>query len=395
MRCGVKINMYQIDKEYVLDMRHRIHEYPETDFDLPKTTTLVKRELEKMGIPYTEKYSEGSVVGYINPEKKDFTIGIRADMDALWIQEENDIPFKSKIDGKMHACGHDAHTAMLLGAAKTLKEIEEQIACRVILLFQPSEEGVKSGAAKMVQNGIMDEIDIIIGMHVEGTMKSGKMGVCKRESQASSRTFTVEVFGSTAHATLPHSGNDALAAAVNIYTDIQRMLTRRIDPFAEYVCSIGKFHSGTAQNIVPDYATMTGTIRTYNIDVDKKIITYIEELSDRIAQNYGCTAKVTSNLKCLVVYNDPELSDRALAAMEKVIGKENIAPMQRKLGAEDFSQYLRKKPGVFMRIGTKNVEKGITTLAHNNDFMIDEDVLDKGSAVFVQFVLDNMNGVEV
>lgn len=387
--------MYRIDKEYVLEMRHRIHEYPETDFDLPRTTALVKEELEKMKIPYTEKYCEGSVVGYINPEKKDFTIGIRADMDALYIQEINDIPFKSKIDGKMHACGHDAHTAMLLGAAKALKEIESQITCRVILLFQPSEEGVKSGAAQMVQNGIMDEIDIIIGMHVEGTMEAGKMGVCKRESQASSRNFTVEVFGSTAHATLPHSGNDALAAAVNIYTDIQRMLTRRIDPFAEYVCSIGKFHSGTAQNIVPDYATMTGTIRTYNIDVDKQIITYIEELSDRIAQNYGCTVKVTSNLKCLVVYNDPELSDRALEAMGKVIGKENIAPMQRKLGAEDFSQYLSKKPGVFMRIGTRNEAKGITTLAHNNDFMIDEDVLDKGSATFVQFVLDNMNGVEV
>ena len=388
-------NMYRIDKEYVLEMRHRIHEYPETDFHLPRTTALVKGELEKMGIPYTEKYSEGSVVGYINPEKKHFTIGIRADMDALFIQEVNDIPFKSKIDGQMHACGHDAHTAMLLGAAKALKEIEDKIACRVLLLFQPSEEGVKSGAKQMVQNGVMDEIDIIIGMHVEGTMEAGKMGVCKRESQASSRTFTVEVFGNTAHATLPHSGNDALAAAVNIYTDIQRMLTRRIDPFAEYVCSIGKFHSGTAQNVVPDYATMTGTIRTYNMDVDKQIFTYIEELAERIAQNYGCTTKVTSNVKCLVVYNDPTLSDCALEAMGKVIGKENIVPMQKKLGAEDFSQYLTKKPGVFMRIGTKNEDKGITTLAHNNNFMIDEDVLDKGSAVFVQFVLDNMNGVEV
>lgn len=387
--------MYQIDKEYVLEMRHRIHEYPETDFHLPRTTALVKGELKKMGIPYTEKYSEGSVVGYINPEKKHFTIGIRADMDALFIQEVNDIPFKSKIDGQMHACGHDAHTAMLLGAAKALKEIEDKLACRVILLFQPSEEGVKSGAKQMVQNGVMDEIDIIIGMHVEGTMEAGKMGVCKRESQASSRTFTVEVFGKTAHATLPHSGNDALAAAVNIYTDIQRMLTRRIDPFLEYVCSIGKFHSGTAQNVVPDYATMTGTIRTYDMDVDKQIFTYIEELAERIAQNYGCTTKVTSNVKCLVVYNDPTLSDCALEAMGKVIGKENIVPMQKKLGAEDFSQYLTKKPGVFMRIGTKNEDKGITTLAHNNNFMIDEDVLDKGSAVFVQFVLDNMNGVEV
>ena len=129
---------YKIDKDYVLNIRHALHEYPEIGFDLPRTTALVKSELDKMGIPYTEKYGEGSVVGYINPEAENYTIGLRADMDALLIQEINDIPFKSKIDGQMHACGHDAHTAMLLGAAKTLKEIERELTCRVMLLFQPS-----------------------------------------------------------------------------------------------------------------------------------------------------------------------------------------------------------------------------------------------------------------
>lgn len=383
---------FRIDKDYVVSIRHALHEYPEIGFDLPRTTTLVKSELEKMGIPYTEKFGPGSVVGYINPKQADFTIGLRADMDALLIQETNDISFKSKIDGQMHACGHDAHTAMLLGTAKALKEIEQELTCKVMLLFQPSEEGLQSGAAVMVENGVMDEIDIIAGMHVEGTMDAGKMGVCKGPSQASSRNLKIEFFGNTAHATLPHSGNDSLAAIVNAYTNIQTTLARKVNPIAEYVYSIGRLQGGTTQNVVPDYAQMLGTIRTFDMDVDKLIIDTVEEVAEHTAKNFGCTCKVTSNLKCFVVFNDYELSDRALQAMKKIIGEENIAPMPKKMGAEDFSRYLQKKPGVFMRIGTRNVEKGITTLAHNNDFMIDEDVLDKGSATMVQFVLDMMKG---
>lgn len=384
---------YQIDKDYIISIRHRIHEYPEIGFDLPRTTALVKSELEKMGIPYTEKYGQSSVVGYINPEAKNFTIGLRADMDALLIQEENDIPFKSKIDGHMHACGHDAHTAMLLGAAKALKEIEDKLTCRVMLLFQPSEEGLKSGAGVMVENGVMDEIDIILGAHVEGTMDAGKMGVCSGESQASSRNLKMEFFGNTAHATLPHSGHDALAAAVNAYTNIQMALARKVNPLVEYVYSIGKLEGGTTQNVVADYAYMLGTIRTFDMNVDKLIIDTVEEVAEHTAMNFGCKAQVTSAVKSLVVYNDPHLSECVLKTIGKVIGEDNIAPMPKKMGAEDFSRYLTKKPGVFLRVGTRNMEKGIGTLAHNNDFMIDEEVLDKGSATFVQFVLDYMGGV--
>lgn len=384
---------YQIDKDYIISIRHKIHEYPEIGFDLPRTTALVKSELEKMGIPYTEKYGESSVVGYINPEAKDFTIGLRADMDALLIQEENDIPFKSKIDGHMHACGHDAHTAMLLGAAKALKEIEDKLTCRVMLLFQPSEEGIKSGAGVMVENGVMDEIDIILGAHVEGTMDAGKMGVCIGESMASSRNLKMEFFGNTAHATIPNSGHDALAAAVNTYTNIQMVLARKVNPLADYVYSIGRLEGGTTQNVVADYAYMLGTIRTFDMNVDKLIIDTVEKVAEHTAMNFGCKAQVTSAVKSLVVYNDPHLSECVMKTMGKVIGKDNVVSMSKKLSSEDFSRYLTKKPGVFFRLGTRNKAKGIGTLAHNNDFMIDEEVLDKGSATFVQFVLDYMGGV--
>ena len=381
------------DKDYIISLRREIHEHPEIGFDLTRTVALVKRELDALGIEYTEKYGESSVVGIINPEKKHFTIGIRADMDALLINEKTDLPYKSKIPGQMHACGHDAHTAMLLGTAKALKAIEEKIDCRVMLVFQPSEEGIRSGAAELVKGGLMDEIDVIIGMHVENWLKTGEVGVCPGNSMASSRSFRIDFFGKSAHATLPHTGIDALAVAVRAYNDIQYMLARELNPFAKYVLSIGKLEGGTSQNIVADHAYMLGTVRTFDMALDSFIIKRIEEIAHRCAGDIGATAKVDTSLKASVVYNNPYVSSLVLESAKKVGA---LTPkMPEKLSSEDFSQYLTKKPGVFFRLGTKNEEKGCVTLPHNNDFLIDEDAFALGSDTCVQFVLDNMSGIDM
>ena len=383
------------DKDYILSLRHELHEYPEIGFDLPKTISVVKRELERLDIVYTEKYGESSVVATINPEKSHFTIGIRADMDALLIEEKTDLPFISKIKGQMHACGHDAHTAMLLGTAKALKAMEDKIACRVMLIFQPSEEGVRSGAKELVNGGLMDEIDVIIGMHVENWLESGTVGVCKGSSMASSRNLRIDFYGATAHATLPHTGIDALAAAVRTYNDIQYMLAREMNPFAKYVYSIGKLEGGTTQNVIADHAYMLGTIRTFDMEVDSFLIRRIGEIAESCAKEIGARAEVNSSLKALVVYNNPYISDLVLDSAAKVVGAENIVHMPEKLSSEDFSQYLTQKPGVFIRLGTRNAEKGCTTLPHNNDFKIDEDAFPIGTDTCVQFVLDNMNGINM
>ncbi len=383
------------DKDYIISLRREIHEYPEIGFDLPKTIAVVKRELDKIGIEYTEKYGESSVVAIINPDKSQFTIGIRADMDALLIQETNDIPYKSKIDGKMHACGHDAHTAMLLGTAKALYSMRDKINCRVMLVFQPSEEGIRSGAEALCSGGVMNEIDIIIGLHVENWLESGKIGVCKGNSMASSRNLRINFHGATAHATLPHSGKDALAAAVRAYNDFQFMLTRELNPFAKYVFSIGKLSAGTTQNVVADRAEMLGTIRTFDMKLDEYLDRRVHEILDGISRDTGVETEIKSDLKAYVVYNNPYISDLVLASAAKVVGDDNIANMPEKLSSEDFSQYLLHKPGVFVRLGTRNAEKGCTTLPHNNDFMLDEDALVLGSDTCVQFVLDNMGGVDM
>ena len=383
------------DKDYIISLRHEIHEYPEIGFDLPKTIAVVKRELENLGIEYTTEYGESSVVGIINPDKKHFTIGIRADMDALLIEEKTDLPFKSKIKGQMHACGHDAHTAMLLGTAKALKAMEDKISCRVMLVFQPSEEGIRSGAEELVKGGLMDEIDVIIGLHIENWLPSGSIGICKGSSMASSRNFRVDFHGATAHATLPHSGVDALATAVRTYNNIQYMLGREINPFSKYVCSVGKLSGGTSQNIIADYAYMLGTIRTFDMELDSFLIRRIEEIANNTAKEVGAKAVLDTSLKAFVVYNNPYISDLVLKSGEKIVGKDNIVNMPEKLSSEDFSQYLTKKPDVFIRLGTRNEEKGCVTLPHNNDFLIDEDAFEIGSDTCIQFVLDNMNGIDM
>lgn len=383
------------DKDYILSLRHEIHEYPEIEFELPRTIAVVKRELDNLGIEYTEDYGESSVVGVINPDKKHFTIGIRADMDALLIEEKADVPFKSKIKGQMHACGHDAHTAMLLGTAKALKAMEDKITCRVMLIFQPSEEGVRSGAQELVNGGLMDEVDVIVGMHIENWLPCGKIGVHPGTSMASSRNFRVDFYGKTAHATLPHSGVDALAAAVRTYNNIQYMTGREINPFAKYVCSVGKLSGGTTQNVIADHAYMVGTIRTFDMEVDNFLVKRISEIATNAANEVGAQATVETTLQAYVLYNNPYLSELAIDAASKVIGKENIADMPEKLSSEDFSNYLTKKPGVFIRLGTRNEQKGCVTLPHNNDFLIDEDAFPLGTDTCVQFVLDNMNGIDM
>ena len=350
--------MFEIDNDYIVRIRREIHQYPETDFDLPKTVAVVKRELEAMGIEYTEKYGEGSVVGYINPEKEGFTIAMRADMDALCIPEKADVPYKSKIPDKMHACGHDAHTAMLLGAAKALKAMEKDLNCRVKLFFQPSEEGMKSGSEMMCANGVMDDVDVIVGQHIETLLDAGTMGVRSGFAQASSRNFKIEIFGEPTHATTPQEGIDALGIAVRIYNDVQHFMLREVDPFEKCVCSIGTMHAGKGQNNIADYAEMLGTIRALDMRVDEFIINRLEKTVKNRAEEAGAKWKLTAPLKTVSVYNDPELSAKVLESLEKVVGKENIREMPIKLGAEDFSRYQTKKPGVLFRLGVRNEEKG-------------------------------------
>ena len=384
-----------VDKEYIIKLRHEIHEYPELEFDLPKTLAVVRRELDALQIPYTEAYGKSSIVGYLNPQCKDFTIGIRADMDALPLTEKTDLPYASKRPGIMHACGHDAHTAMLLGTAKALKSVEKNLACRVLLVFQACEEGALSGAREMVADGLMDKIDVIIGVHIENWLEHGTVGVGEGACMAASHPVRIEFFGKTAHATLPQSGINALAMAVNTYNGIQTMLATTIDPFAKYVCCVGQLTAGSTNNVIPDYAEMKISLRTYDTVLEKQIVDSIRAIAENAAAVQGGTVTITEEAKALPVINNPIVRQAILDSAAKILGAENVVPMPIKMSSEDFSFYVDKKPGALIRLGTRNAEKGCVTLPHNNDFMLDEDALDVGSKVCVQFVLDHMGGMQL
>ena len=382
----------RIDNEYIKQLQHELHRIPELGFDLPRTVAVVKRELDQIGIDYTEKYGKGSIVAELNPEKKEFTIAIRADMDALAITEQSGVEYTSEIEGRMHACGHDAHTAILVGTAKALFEMKDEIACRVRFIFQPSEECPVSGAKMMIDNGVMDGVNVIICLHV-CECNSGEIGVCVGAHQAASRPFKLEFFGESTHAATPQNGKDALAAAVRAYTSIKLMTATELNPMEKYVCSIGKLIGGTAQNIITDYAEMVGTIRTFNRETDSYIIGRIESIAKSIEAEMGVKYKLTTHLKSGVVYNNPKIAELVRAAAEKVVGKEKTVTAGMRLGAEDFAFYGEIAPATLFRLGIYNEEKGCIARAHNSDFIVDDDVLHLGAETFVQFVLDNMNGI--
>lgn len=384
-----------VDKDYILSIRRELHMYPEVAFDLPRTTALIRRELEAMGIPYTEQYGKSSIVGFINPDCKGFSIGLRADTDALPLTEKTGLPFASQHEGRMHACGHDAHTAMLLGTAKALKRVERELSCKVVLLFQACEEGEFSGAKLMVEDGVCDLFDVVVGMHVENWLQAGTVGICPGTAMAASHPMRIEFFGKTAHATLPQSGVNALAMAVETYNELNNVLATRMNPFEKYVCAVGKLHSGTTINVLPDYAEMGISLRTYDKQTEKFIVDNIRAIAENAATRRGGSIVFHENAKALPLINHPVVSQKVLDAAAQVLGADKVVPMPQKLSSEDFSFYADKKPGAFLRLGTRNEAKGCTTLPHNNDFMLDEDALELGSRVCVQFVLDSMNGFEI
>ena len=387
--------MLNIDNEYIVKLRRELHMYPEVDYDLPKTVALVKRELDSMGISYTEKYGKGSLVAYINPDKDAFTIGIRADMDALRMTEANDCEYRSRHEGMMHACGHDAHTAILIATAKALKEMENELACRVKLVFQPSEEGVTSGAMMMIENGVLDDVDIMTGLHVGSGVEVGKLGIISGMNMASSRHFKIDITGKSVHATAYDKGIDALAVAVKMYNGIQSIFADEVSPREKVVCRVTKLISGTAQNIIPDSALIQGTIRTFNVPLSEYIHDRIQKLAKTLAEMYNVEINVHAPLKSTCVYNNPYLTELMIKSMEKTIGKENIVTIAATMGSEDFSRFTDIVPSVFWRLGIRNEAKGIKQIAHQTDFKIDEDGLKYGVMNFVQFVIDNQYGIDI
>jgi amidohydrolase len=371
---------------YIIERRRYYHEYPEESFKEIKTIKELKKDLEKIGInDITLCKSCHGLWAMIKGGKPGKTIALRSDIDALKVEEETGLPFASK-NGYMHACGHDNHMAMLLGAAKILNEIKDELKGNVKIIFQPAEEAA-SGAEMMIKEGVMDGVDAIYGAHIWGNFDAPLIDVTPGNRMAGCHTFTIKVEGTAAHGSAPNLGNDAIVAAASIITNLQSVVSRINDPLIPLVLTIGEIHGGQRFNIIANHVEMEGTVRTFSRD------TKIEESIRNIIESTGKAMNVTATLDYRylpkpVINENKELNTLAYNAVVKLYGKEGIGHLTTLMGSEDFSAFGTKAPYIFAFIGSRNVKKGCIYTNHHSKYDVDEDVLKRGAGVMVQFAYD-------
>ncbi|MGD9569895.1 MAG: M20 family metallopeptidase [Sedimentibacter sp.] len=377
-------------KQYTIDMRREFHMHPEASMHEERTSQRIKEELEKMGIPYVSMAGTG-VVADIKGKNEGKTIALRADIDALEITEKRDVPYKSLNEGFMHACGHDSHAAMLLGAAKMFNEIKDELNGTVRLMFQPGEE-VAKGALKMIEDGALQGVDEVFGMHIMTNFPTGKIAIGSGPRMASCDGFKITVKGKGGHGSMPHLAVDSILAASAIVMNLQSIVSREISPMDIGVVSVDQFNSGTRFNIIADEAVLIGTTRCYSYEIRKLLPEAMERIAKSTAAAYRAEADLHYDFMTGPVINNEVSTERVRKSIEKIMSKDAVMEMALQSGAEDFSEYLLKVPGTFVIVGSANEEKDTCYNNHHAKFDIDEDMLEHGIALHVQYAVDFLNG---
>lgn len=369
--------------------RHYLHQHAELSYQEKETTAYLVEQLEQLGIPVQRFDDYTGCIATISGGKPGKTVLLRADIDALPIQENSGVDFESIHTGVMHACGHDCHAAMLLGAAQLLWESREELSGTVKLLFQAAEE-VFVGSHYYWDKGHLSDVDAAMGMHVWPDLPSGTMAVMDGPIMASCDNFTITVHGVSAHGSQPNNGRDAIVAASAIISNLQTIVSRVDDPLHSLVVSIGTIKAGTQFNIITDTAVMSGTVRTHSSAARALVEPAMRQIAEGTAQALGCTAQVEYHyLEPPVTNEDTALNDLARKAAAKVCGRENVRPCARAMGSEDFSYLMEKIPSsLFIFLGCWDEEAGCIHPVHNEKFCINEKILPLGAAQYAQFAAD-------
>lgn len=389
----------------VIEWRRHVHQYPELGNREVKTAKYIETHLRKLGIEVRTGIAKTGVVGILKGAQPGPVIGLRADMDGLPVTERNSLPFASKENaeyngqtvGVMHACGHDSHVAMLMGAAEVLAGMKSKLKGTVVFIFQPAEEGPPAGedggASLMVREGVMDNprIDAVFGIHINSGTEIGQIKYKSGAVMAASDWFSIRIKGRQTHGAYPWLGTDPIAVATQIYTGLQMIVSRRSDlPKAPVVITVGRMSAGVRENIIPEEVTMAGTIRTLDSEMQKDVHAKIRQTATKIAESMGATAEVTINTKAPVTYNTPELVKKMLPSLEKAAGKGNVTETEWVTGAEDFAFYREKAPAFFFFVGgmPKGQDPKTAPPHHTPDFYIDDSRLDVGVKAFCNIVFD-------
>jgi amidohydrolase len=379
----------------IIECRRHIHKNPELSFHEFKTQLFIEDKLKEYGIPNVKRMANTGIVALIegkNPSSR--TVALRADTDALPILETNKVPYKSMNEGVMHACGHDVHSSSLLGAARILNELRNEINGSIKLIFQPGEEKLPGGASLMIKEGVLENPrpDSVIGQHVMPQINAGKVGFRKGLYMASTDEIYVTVNGKGGHGAMPHLVIDPVLIASHLVVALQQVVSRFAKPSVPSVLSFGKFIANGATNVIPQVVYLEGTFRTLNEEWREEAHRKMKHLAETLALSMGgtCVFEIRKGYPFLV--NDDAVTTQARQAAEKYLGKENIEDLEIWMAAEDFAFYSQKAPSCFYRLGVRNESKGITSSVHTSTFDIDEKALETGMGLMAWIAIDQLAG---
>lgn len=371
----------------LITFRRDFHMHPEIGFDVHRTEKIVADELEKYGLVVKRNVGRTGVVADLIIPGATRTIALRADMDALPIQELNEHAYKSTVPMKAHLCGHDAHTAMLLCAAKILASIKNELKVNVRFIFQPSEEVMPGGAPGMIADGVLEGVDEIYGQHVWPTLKVGHYGICAGPAMAQPDGFDITITGKGGHAAAPHAAVDPIVVASQIIQALQTIVARNVNPQDSAVVTVTQIHAGSSYNVIPESCQMAGTVRTYDFNVQKMIRLRIAEIVESISHSFGAKGVLNYCEGYPVTFNHEAEGLKIKAVASALVGPESVDfPAKPAMFGEDFAYYTQKIKGCFIHLGSRNESKGITNMLHDPRFDIDEDCLVYGVALHVETI---------
>ncbi len=372
----------------IVAIRRDIHQHPELEFDVERTAGIAADALDALGMEVKTGIGRTGVIGDLEVSGATKRIALRADMDALPIQEQTDVPYKSTIDGKAHLCGHDAHTAMLIGTARILSYFKSSLKANIRFIFQPCEEAFPGGALSMIADGAIEDVDEIYGIHVFPLYPVGQYATCPGPMLAQSDTFEITITGKGGHAAFPHLTVDPIIVGTQFVNAAQSVVSRNVNPLDSAVVSITQFHGGDAKNVIPASITLGGTVRTLDKTVQTSIRTQLENLLAGIANAHDATYTFDYQKGCPVTYNHEPCVDVVLSSAQTLVGNDNVIyPISPILGGEDFACYSQKVPACFVMVGAGNEQEGIANMCHHPQFDIDETCMIYGMALTVSLGL--------
>lgn len=368
--------------EQYRSIRHHLHAHPELSYVEYNTSSFIQKHLEKLGIPFTVMANTG-VIGIINGRPSSRVIALRADMDALPIQEENSQPYTSTVKGVMHACGHDVHTTCLLGAAQILNELKDEWHGTIKLIFQPGEEKNPGGASILIKEGVLENPapQAIFGLHVHPLLETGKLSFRAGKVMASADELYITIKGKGGHAAAPHLTTDTILTASMITIALQQVVSRNNNPFSPSVLSICSIQGGHTTNVIPTEVKLMGTFRAMDEDWRLKAHDRIRTIVQHIAESQGAEVDLKIDVGYPCVYNDPNLNDATRSIGSDFVGSDLVEETELRMGAEDFGYYTQQIPGCFFRLGTGNKSKGIESGVHTPTFDVDENAIEIGIGI--------------